>query len=216
MRVPTLTEQVTVLIRDSILNGELKDGDRIIETEIASKMGISRSPIREALRQLASDGLVTLVPRHGAIVTALSPEDIDEVYLIRTKLEGLAARLAAEKIADREIQMLRNLVSDMKSAMASDRIDQAGKLNEEFHTAITAIAGKPRLAKLIGSLKDSTAFLRNRTLAVRGRVSTAFQEHERIFDALAKHNADDAEKYMVEHLENSRNVLHCYLSEASR
>ncbi|MGE5576049.1 MAG: GntR family transcriptional regulator [Syntrophothermus sp.] len=203
----TLHEQVFRQLREAILSGEFKEGERIIETEIAGKMGISRSPLREALRKLELEGLVTVTPRKGAIVNAFSKEDIEEIYLLRSVLEGLAARLAAERITDRDLQALMESVERTDLLIRRDNIAGLVEENTNFHNIILRASGKKRLVQLIGNLQEYVHKFRTASLSKPGRAFKALEEHREILAALRQRDGERAERLAHSHIAASREVV---------
>ncbi len=207
LRQETLHEQVFRQLREAILSGQLREGERIIETEIAGKMGISRSPLREALRKLELEGLVTVTPRKGAIVNAFSAEDIEEIYLLRSVLEGLAAALAAGRITGGALQGLEESVERMAVLTREDNLPGLVDENTNFHNIIIKASGKKRLAQMIGTLQDYVHRFRTASLSRPGRAANALEEHREILAALREGEGKKAEKLVHDHIAASRAVI---------
>lgn len=164
-------------------------------------MGVSRIPIREALRQLESEGLIEITPHRGAIVSALTPRDLDEIYEIRIALETLAVRLAVSKSGEEDLRTLERLMAEMERTEAPTVwLD----LNRDFHNALYAPADRPRLSNLIDTLRrNSERYLREYVRLI-GRTKIAQQEHHHIVEAYRRRNADAAAAALHTHLANSR------------
>ncbi len=207
LRQETLHEQVFRQLREAILSGQLREGERIIETEIAGKMGISRSPLREALRKLELEGLVTVTPRKGAIVNAFSAEDIEEIYLLRSVLEGAAARLAAARITSEGLLVLEESVGRMDALTRNGDLSGLVEENTNFHNVIIKASGQKRLVQLIGTLQEYVRKFRTASLSRPGRAANALKEHREILAALREREGEKAEKLVHHHIAASREVV---------
>jgi DNA-binding GntR family transcriptional regulator len=148
----TMQDTVVAALRARILRGDLKPGQRIIERVIAGELAISKTPVREALTQLEGEGWVKITPHKGAIVTALSLKELKEIYLVRIHLEGLATRLAAERISEATVQTLRALVAKMEP-LGLDQIDEFMALQAEFHNVFYRSSDHLILCELLDSLR---------------------------------------------------------------
>lgn len=192
-RHQTLREKILENIRDSILKGTLKAGERVSEPDLAERYGISRTPIREAFRQLESEGYLTVVPRKGAVVTALSERDVEEFYSIKSILEGYAARLAAEKLTDRDIERLETINERLaKLALAGD-VKTFFRVHNEFHEQFIRASGNEKLLELIQQLLKKFDRLRIASLSLPGRMEISVQEHVKIIDAFKLRDGDTAD-----------------------
>lgn len=190
-RYQRLSELVAEQIVGWIVNGTLRAGQRIAAEELATKLGVSRSPVREALRVLEAGGYLESAPYRGTWVKLLSPEDIEEVYMLREMLEGKAAHLAAERITAEELTELERLNRAIDDCVEKgDRIRQQ-QLNKEFHFALYAAAGQPRLLNLIKSLWDSIAYYRLLYSTDKTRGKQTQEEHQAFIEAC---KARDGEK----------------------
>jgi DNA-binding GntR family transcriptional regulator len=204
----TMTEIVADEIRVRILNGDFVPGQRLVAAEIADEMGVSRMPVRDALRNLESTGLVETIPHHGTIVKDLSEFEIVELYQIRSVLEGLAARLASERSDESQIEQINSKLSlhDLKTIQNED-YDSFTKLNREFHALIWAAAGSSKLESLLANLYDACSQYRNLSLLVSGRPDSIFKEHLALFEAIKCHDCDKAERLARMHYENTSLAL---------
>src|SRR5512146_1701899 len=129
----TLRERILETIRDAIISGALKPGEKVAEPELAERFGISRTPIREAFRQLESEGYLTVIPRKGAVVVSFSERDVDEFYAIKSILEGYAARRACEKLTPREIEKLQAINDKLRQLAAEGDVKHFFKVHNSFH-----------------------------------------------------------------------------------
>jgi len=203
----------TALIRDAIIEGRLEPGKRLKEDELARELGISRTPIREALRVLQSEDLVVATPNRGAVVRAHAAEELEDLYDLRALLEGHAARRAAERITDAQIEELRASCSRF-AAVRPD--DLAGLVRENlvFHNAILDIAGSARLASMAGKVIQLPLVYNSYRWYSPEQKRISARYHDRIVDALAAHDAEQAQLIMSEHVLAARDVLVPRASEA--
>lgn len=182
-RHQTLREKILENIRDAILKGSLKAGEHVSEPDLAERYGISRTPIREAFRQLESEGYLTVVPRKGAVVTALSERDVSEFYEIKSMLEGYAAQLAADKLTDREIDRLATINNRLSSLAADGDVKTFFRVHNEFHELFIRASGNNKLLELIQQMLKKFNRLRIASLSLPGRMEISVQEHEKIIEA---------------------------------
>lgn len=193
-RHQTLREKILENIRDAILKGTLKAGERVSEPDLAERYGISRTPIREAFRQLESEGYLTVVPRKGAVVTALTERDVEEFYSIKSILEGYAARLAAEKLTDKDIDRLKTINARLSKLASAGDVKTFFRVHNEFHEQFIRASGNEKLLELIQQLLKKFDRLRIASLSLPGRMEISVQEHEKIIDAFENHDGDTADR----------------------
>jgi DNA-binding GntR family transcriptional regulator len=155
-----ISDQVYTLLRRSIIEEELTPGERVVESDIARRLGVSQAPVREAVNRLAIEGLLTHVPRRGKFVAEISAEDALQARQVREPLEGLAGALAAERIDDEAIADLEDLVERMHAAVAAQDVTAFRELDIAFHDRVSRIAGNPYLARAWGVLQPSLRALR--------------------------------------------------------
>lgn len=183
---------------EEIRCGALQPGARLRETELSDRLSTSRTPVREAIRMLESDGLVVHVPHTGAVVRSLDYSEIIELYEIRSVLEGTAARLAARHASDVEVAELQRINSEMRN-VASDSVALA-QANKLFHSRVLASARNRYLMKSMGVLTRTLLILGPTTLADATRAMEACREHDDIVGAIANHDLDRAEALMRSHI----------------
>lgn len=187
-------------IRKLILDGSLGSGEKINEQVLSDKMGVSRTPIREALRTLNSEGLIELIPRRGAFVAQFSDADIREMFEVMSGLEALCIRLAMPKLSDVDIEKLEKLHSDME-ALYTQRDHKAYlKVNWKIHDYIQNLADNKLLNGIINDLRKKVVLLRQRQLYQPGRFSRSIQEHREILAAIKSRDSAAAEEAMANHL----------------
>lgn len=202
-----LGEMVYESLRNAIVSQVLVPGERLMETELAEEMGVSRTPVREAIRKLELEGYVVMIPRKGAYVSGLSIKDINEVFEIRSTLEALAAGLAAVRATQEEIEeMERSLVMEAHLWETSDLLKTI-ELDTRFHEMLYQVARNSRLTAMITELREQVQRFRTTTLAVPGRMKFALDEHRRIVEAIAERNVKMAQKAALEHIESAEGAL---------
>ncbi len=155
-----LGNKVFEQIKEMIVRGEIAAGKRIIETEIAESMGISRTPVREAVRKLEAEGLLNLLPRGGYVVRGLDIADIEETFEIRGILESFASNLAAKRHADKEILPLEEKMEEFQTYLDKNDLRELTRINTEFHELLYALSRSSRLVKMIHNLRDEIYFFK--------------------------------------------------------
>ncbi|WP_026440003.1 GntR family transcriptional regulator [Acidocella facilis] len=216
----TLTEQVLRQLQAAIVKGEIAPGAKISEPELARAYGISRGPLREALHRLEGQKLLVRVPHVGARVVALSREELNELYQIRESLEGLACRLAAERMSPQEVEAVRAVLA----AHERDEAFQAGRGyyqqegDFDFHYRIVKASGNAMLFRLLcDELYQLARMYRIQYAGMPNRPALAFAEHHRILDAIAQGDGELAELLMRRHIRTSRlNIEKQNLQEPKR
>ncbi|WP_074257734.1 GntR family transcriptional regulator [Vannielia litorea] len=183
--------------------GRLNPGDRLRETELAERLGVSRTPVREAIRQLEADGIVTHVPRQGAAIRTLDYAEVMELYEMRTVLEGTAARLAARAASEIEIEELLHMNRALEKLGNSP---EAFVLNRQFHAALLDAAKNRFLARSIAGLHKSLMILGPTTLTHPDRAAEAVEEHYGVLEALKARDGALAEAAMRAHIEKAQRV----------
>ncbi len=192
-RHQTLREKILETIREAILKGNLKPGEKVAEPELAERFGISRTPIREAFRQLESEGYLTVIPRKGAVVAALSEQDVQEFYAIKSTLEGYAAELAAGRLTEKEIEKLEAINERLKQLANEGDVKAFFRVHNEFHDLFVKASGNSKLYELIQQLGMKFNRLRMASLSVNGRMAISVAEHERLIEAFRAQDGDRAE-----------------------
>jgi DNA-binding GntR family transcriptional regulator len=200
----TAHEYVLGVLRRAILNGELHSGSRLVQAELAAMLDVSTTPVREALRDLATEGLVQFDPHRGAIVSELSSEEVHNIYEIRMVLEPLAMRQAVPNITDALIGRLRRLHETMLADPQSvDWVDR----NRVFHMAVYEASSSPRLAAIIRNLQDASVMYIGASLHNKpGLRDEANHDHAEILEALEKRDVEAAVKALEAHLRTSINA----------
>lgn len=202
-----LRELVFEALRQAILDGVLEPGERLMEVQLAEELGVSRTPVREAIRKLELAGFVVMIPRRGAYVADISLKEVSEVFEIRSALEALAAELAAERASEEELENLERLLVEIGKAIDSKDVDLLIELDTRFHDALFKASRNERLSQILSSLREQIQRFRTRTLSNPARMRVALEEHRRIVEALAARDGDLARRLATEHIESAENSL---------
>jgi len=197
-----LSQKVYRVLKTEIIKGLLKPGTKLLEGKIAEQMEVSRTPIREALRELAAEGFVKISPNQGVVVSNASIEDIQEVLQIRGVLEGLAARLAAKIINKEEIKELDKYLKQMEYYTNKDDVLAFSEMDAEFHELILGICENNRLIQIRKNLSDQAHRYRIRSLTIPGRLKYSLKEHREIVETLKRKDAKQADRLSQKHIEN--------------
>jgi len=197
-----LSRKVYKALKYAIIQDKIKPGSRLSELKIAKQMGISRTPVREAIHKLSSEGFVELLPNQGITISKISVKDLEEVLNIRSVLDGLAARLAARKIKSKDINKLETIIEEMKAKSAEKNIPRYIDLSSQFQGIILKLTGNKRLEKIRSNLNDLSFRFSAQSLEVPGRFDISIQEHEQILEALKKGDEENAYKSSEIHVQN--------------
>lgn len=206
----SLSSRVFHTIRENILSGKYATNEELKEKSIGEELGVSRTPVREALRQLELEGLVTIIPNKGAYVVGISQKDIHDIYEIRSRLEGLCARWAAEQITKEQLDELEENIylSDFHSSKGNS--EQVVELDNKFHEILYNASGSKELRHVLLDFHHYVQRVRKITLAVPDRAVQSNEEHRKIVEALKQHDADQAEKLANEHMMNTIRNMDSY------
>ena len=203
----TLRERILETIRDAIMSGALKPGEKVAEPELAARFGISRTPIREAFRQLESEGYLTVIPRRGALVASFSAKDVEEFYAIKSILEGYAARKACSRLTPREINKLETINEKLREIAQEGDVRHFFKVHNSFHDLFIRGADNEKLHDMIASLLKKFQRLRLASLSKPGRMLISVEEHEKIIEAFRSRDTDLAEMLVQKNAEYGGKVL---------
>lgn len=203
-----LSKKVYRVLKTEIIKGSLKIGSKLFEGKIAEQMAISRTPVREAFRELAAKGFVKITKNHGATISDYSIEDIQEILQIRKVLEGLTARLVATIIEEEEIKEAEKLVKQMGHLVNKRDVLTFAEIATKLHGLILNIYGNKQLIRIYDDLNDLIYRFRIKSLSVPGRLKYSLAEHKNIVEALKKGDSDQADKLSQIHVENVlKNIL---------
>lgn len=192
------------VLKHAIITGEIPAGERIVETDYAERLHISRTPLREALRKLERDGLVEYVLRRGVVVRAFTIADVDEIYTIRNSLEMLTLPAIVEKATEQDIASLREKLHTMDALMASGDIETLSPLTRAFHTQFTAICAQKRILRVIEGQDEYIRRFSAMAIRQEDRLSAAHEEHYQLVDLVEKRNLEALKKLMYQHIERSK------------
>ncbi|NLC68778.1 MAG: GntR family transcriptional regulator [Clostridiaceae bacterium] len=202
-----LRDIIFTTLREAIIMGELKPGERLMEVQLAQKMGVSRTPVREAIRKLELEGFVIMIPRKGAHVAKLSVKDIMDVLEVRASLDGLATSLAAERIAESELKELRQVQSQFDSYVEKDNLQGVIKKDVEFHDVIYKASKNDKLIQISNNLREQV--YRFRVIYLKDFRSTkeVIREHMEIYQAISNRDPDAARKAAEKHIKNQELMI---------
>jgi len=197
----SLGGQVFERIRSNIVKGIYKNGEELREVTLGEELGVSRTPVREALRQLELEGLVEIVPNKGARVRGISKKDVQDIYHMRSCLEGLAARWAANNISEEDLEKLEEVIYLAKFQLKkADRNNQVVELDGRFHEILYRAAGSRMMEHVLRDFHKYVQMARSSSLSGNERAKKSVEEHEAIFEAIKNKDGDLAEKLANEHI----------------
>ena len=211
-----LRELVFTTLRQAILKGELQPGERLMEIQLAEKMGVSRTPIREAIRKLANEGLVTMIPRKGAIVAGISEKMLRDVLRVRMVLEKMAYEYAFENITDEAIEDLKAAERGFEAAVESNDLVGIAEADEKFHFIIYEAAGNDKLMEILTTLKENMYRYRMEYAKNRDIRTDLIEDHRAIVETLAERDAESGLKLVENHIRNQENAVMERLKQESK
>jgi len=194
-------------LREAIMDGSLKPGERLMEVQLAQKLGVSRTPVREAIRKLELEGTVTMIPRKGAYVAEVSLKDISEVLEVRAALEGLAATLAAEKMDESGLKLLQEKASEFEAAAKDMNRDDLIKLDVEIHEIIFQSTDNQTLMNLVDGLREQVQRFRISYLSTMQNAEDIIVEHRELIGALLKKDPELARNAAEKHIRQIKQFI---------
>ena len=197
-----LRDVVFNTLRQGILTGVLKPGERLMEIHLASRLGVSRTPIREAIRMLELEGLVTMVPRKGALVSTISKQDLSDVLEVRRVLDGLAAELACERLTDKLKEELKAAEDDFSQATKTKNVTKIAEADVRFHDVILMASGNKRLIQMVNNLAERIYRYRLEYIKDESNHAQLIEEHAEIVDCLLNGDKDKASEAAKRHIDN--------------
>lgn len=197
-------------LREDILSGIYQEHDELREITIGEELGVSRTPVREALRQLELEGLVRIIPNKGAYVTGISSKDVHDIYRIRSMLEGMCARWATENITDKQVEELEEilLLSEFHLHKKGKQTEQVTELDGKFHKVLYEASNSRILEHVLSDFHKYVQMARTMSVGAKDRAEKSIAEHRRILEAIKKRDAALAEKLANEHIMNVMENLH--------
>jgi DNA-binding GntR family transcriptional regulator len=206
----TLHLKVCRVLREAILRGDFQPGQRLVQADLADAIGVSRMPVREALRILESEGLITIEPHRGAVVKSLTPEDIEEIYELRSQLEKMAVEQSVKRMKHEDIRELEQVVLSMAQ---SDDVDEFVEANIRFHRLLVKRCPWDRLLTFIETLWNG--FPQQTPHLIAGQMDVSNEEHHAIFEAVKAKNASVAADLVSAHIRRTGQALVISLKEAA-
>ena len=207
----TLSQEAYRVLRSSILRRFLPAGSKLVVRVLAQELGLSPTPVKQALAVLEREGLVSGVPHRGYFLPRFTPRDIQELYELREVVEGLSARLAAKSVDARAVTRLQKLVDRGRACVQSGDAEAYGDLDVAFHHLIREVAGNGRLIRTADAFEGQIRLLISTSVRVSGRLQSSFKEHTAIFRAIGSHLPEVAEQRMREHVRLAGNAVKLYL-----
>ena len=196
----SLGEHVFESLKHSIVRGKIAAGEWLVESHIAETLGISRTPVREAIHKLEREGLIERQPRGGFTVLGFERDDIEETFGIRSVLEGYAARLAAIKHDAHELEILENKIDEFQNALDRKKMNLLPAINTEFHDLLYGLSKSPKLINMINGLRDQIYRYRQVILKEKKFASTSNLDHKKMLKYIRKRDAEGAERLVREHI----------------
>lgn len=199
----SLRDKIYNKIREKILNGQYKAGETLTESQIAREVGASRTPVREAIRQLELEGLITSVPNKGLIVSEISEQEIEDIFEIRTHIEGLAARRAVENITDKQLENMEEILCLFEFYAKKNDVKRCVELDTKFHNIIFQACKSKPIWNILGNFLHYIQKSRLKSLEKAGRLMEALEEHKEIFKAFKTRDPSIVEKAMLNHVKHA-------------
>ncbi len=197
-----LRDVVYNTLRNGILRGSLKPGDRLMEMHLANKLGVSRTPVREAIRMLEQEGLAVMIPRKGAQVAKMTEKDLQDVLEIRDALDELAVRMACSRMTDGQLLELKEALRAFEEAALSKDVRRIVEADEAFHNVIYRMADNPKLEGIVNNLKEQMYRYRYEYIKEREEYGKLIEEHRGIAEGFERRDSESVGRIMHEHLEN--------------
>ncbi|MBI5682951.1 MAG: GntR family transcriptional regulator [Deltaproteobacteria bacterium] len=206
-RYPTLRERIVDSIKEAVIKGSLKPGERVPEPELAERFGISRTPIREAFRQLEIEGFITVTPRKGAIVSPITDKDVRDFYGIKGVLEGYAAKTSCHKLTEKDLQKMEHLNELMMRCAEKNDAKTFSKIDNQFHDVFLKAGGNEKLWKLLHNLVQQFERFRMASISLPGRMKGSIKQHGDIINAFRRKDVDLVERLVKLNAEKGAELL---------
>ncbi len=202
-----LRDVVFNTLRQAILTGELKPGERLMEIHLANKLGVSRTPIREAIRKLELEGLVTMIPRRGAEVAQITEKSMNDVLEVRRALDALCVELACERITPEDTERLKLACEAFEAAVGTGDINRIARADVELHDIIVQATGNRRLVQLINNLSEQMYRYRFEYIKDSSQHQRLIDEHRRIYESIVKKDREAASQAAHVHIDNQKKAI---------
>jgi DNA-binding GntR family transcriptional regulator len=206
-RRKSLGQHVFENLKHAILRGDIPPGNRLVENRLAETMGISRTPVREAMHKLEREGIIQKLPNSGFTVTGLTREDIEETFGIRSVLESYAARLAAVNHEDGELAPLGEKIEEYQMCLDQGRLEDLPEINTQFHDILYDLSRSPKLIKMVNDLRDQIYRFRKIILKAETRARASNDDHRRMLRAMQNRDADRVERLVKEHILRGKRMV---------
>ena len=210
-----LRDVVFNTLRQAIITGEFAPGERLMEIALANRLGVSRTPVREAIRKLELEGLVKIIPNKGAYVTGITPKDVHDIYMIRSMLEGMCARWATEHITPEQIEQLEEIVllSEFHLKKDKDKVVQVSDLDGKFHHVLYEASNSRIMEHTLSDFHKYVKMARMLSVGAKNRAEKSIEEHKAILEAIKKGDADEAERLANLHIMHVMENLHIEIED---
>lgn len=202
-----LRDVVFNTLREAILKGDLKPGERLMELQLASQLGVSRTPIREAIRMLEQEGLAVTIPRKGAEVAKMTLKGMEDVLEIREALDELASKLACERMTQEQLLVLEKKKLAFEESLKTGNVKEIAEADESFHDVIYEATGNQKLINMLGNLREQIYRYRVEYLKTEENFPILVKEHEAIYQALLKRDQEEVRQSVHVHVENQANAV---------
>ena len=195
-----LRDHIFEKLQQAIYSGKLKSGERVTEKKVAEELGVSRTPVREALYRLTSLGLIKMIPHRGFLISRWSSKEIEDVIELRSVLEAFAGRLAIRHISEKEIDELKDLINKMRKAVSKGDVIKASCLNSLFHDKIVHASRNKELSEVMEPIKNKIYHFRIISISTPNRLKKSFEEHKKILDAIINKDIELAQALISQHI----------------
>lgn len=202
-----LRDVVFNTLRQAILTGELKPGERLMEIHLANRLGVSRTPIREAIRKLELEGLVTMIPRRGAEVAQITEKSMNDVLEVRRALDVLCVELACDRISDEELEELKNACSSFEQAVKTKDAKKIAQADVTLHDIIVHATGNQRLIQLVNNLSEQMYRYRFEYIKDFSQHERLVEEHRIIYESIVKKDKETAAREAKTHIDNQKKAI---------
>lgn len=202
-----LRDVVFNTLRQAILTGELKPGERLMEIHLANKLGVSRTPIREAIRKLELEGLVTMIPRRGAEVAQITEKSMNDVLEVRRALDALCAELACERITEEETEQLHRACEAFETAVKTRDLKKIARADVQLHDIIVQATGNQRLVQLVNNLSEQMYRYRFEYIKDASQHQRLIEEHRIIYESIVKKDRETASQAARMHIDNQKKAI---------
>jgi DNA-binding GntR family transcriptional regulator len=209
-----LRDVVFNTLREAILKGDLKPGERLMEIDLARKLGVSRTPIREAIRKLELEGLVKMEPRKGAEVAEITLDDLTDVLEVRKNLEDLAVELSCKKSTEEDIEQMKICHENFKEALKSDDLTVMAEADEAFHNVIYTTTRNKRLIQILNNLREQMYRYRLEYIKDKDKRKILVDEHEKLLNAIINRDKEEAKNAIRTHINNQEKTIIVNIKDA--